>query len=106
MSKQHGMWLRSALFVALMFGSGAWGYAAVRPPNVVHEDVLSFEMWCLEMRLYPAQRCDARQADDIKAYERYRAMVEQFQQTELAKQRRDQELRDRLNPQGPAQKGR
>ena len=68
-----------AVFACLMLASAGWGYQATSAPNPPGRDeMLSFYMWCLDMRLYPAERCDARRADDVKAYEQYRAAAEQF----------------------------
>ena len=54
-----------------------------------YDEVLSFDMWCLEMRLYPSARCDTRRADDVKAYEQYRATTERFDQERTARAKRD-----------------
>lgn len=60
-------------------------------------DAMSFEMWCQEMQSYPAARCKARNAEDVKDYERYRTAVEQYQKTRTEQQRRDQQIQDTLN---------
>jgi hypothetical protein len=84
------------LIAALMF-------FATRPAAQVgsrtagETEVFSFDMWCLEMQLYPVARCDARRSDDVKAYERYRATVEQYAAQRTLQEKRDQQLKDRLN---------
>ena len=62
-----------------------------------YEDVLGFDMWCLDMQQYPAARCDTRRAADVKDYERYRASQEQYEQQRVARAKREQALKDRLN---------
>ena len=57
----------------------------------------SFELWCLQIQLYPAARCDARNSGDTENYEHYRALTEQFAQTRAAQEERDRELMDRLD---------
>jgi hypothetical protein len=64
-------------------------------------EVLSFDMWCLEMRLYPSARCDSRQPDDIKAYEKYRATTERYDQEQAARSKRDIELKQKLDRNAP-----
>jgi hypothetical protein len=66
--------------------------------------MLSFDMWCLEMRLYPAARCDTRRADDVKAYEQYRSDVEQFDRQRTLRNQRDADLKRKLNPDPSAAK--
>jgi len=44
---------------ALMLASAVVGYESTKPVGAA-EELFSFDMWCLEMRLYPAARCDAR----------------------------------------------
>jgi hypothetical protein len=73
--------------------SGAAAPAAAAPER----EVLSFEMWCLDIQQYPPPRCDTRRADDNKDYERYRAIVEQFNRERADRERRDQDLRNQLN---------
>jgi hypothetical protein len=97
------------VFAGLMLASAGWGYQATSASNAPSRDeMLSFYMWCLDMRLYPAERCDARRPDDVKAYEQYRAAAEQFDQGRAAREKREQQLNERLNPdsatakQGPA----
>jgi hypothetical protein len=57
----------------------------------------SFEIWCLEIELYPASRCDARAGDDVHAYEHYRSLAEQFEQQRGAQEERDQDIMNLLN---------
>jgi hypothetical protein len=67
-------------------------------------EVLSFDMWCLEMQLYSAERCDAHRAEDVKDYEQYRATEERFQSGKQVQAARDRALQQRLNTDPTAQK--
>jgi hypothetical protein len=80
----------------------AAGWEATAPIRASeYNEVLSFDMWCLEMRLYPSARCDSRQPDDIKAYEKYRATAERYDQEQAARARRDLELKQKLDRNTP-----
>jgi hypothetical protein len=61
------------------------------------DDVFSFDMWCQDMKLYPAQRCQARQAADVKAYEQYRTTAERYAEQRAQQAKRDQQLNQKLN---------
>lgn len=88
---------KQAFLAILMLASAAAGYEAVKPAGAA-EEMLSFDMWCLEMRLYPSQRCDARRPEDVKAFEFYRAEVEQFDRQRATRNQRDADLKRKLNP--------
>jgi hypothetical protein len=94
---------KQTFLAVLMLASAVVGYESTKPVGAA-EEVFSFEMWCLEMRLYPAARCDARHADDVKAYQQYRADVEQFDRQRAARNQRDADLKRRLNPDPSASK--
>jgi len=97
------MRLRHAFFAIVILASGFAGYESTKPAGAA-EEMLSFEMWCLEMRLYPAARCDARRQDDVKAYQQYRADVEQFDRQRTTRNQRDENLKRKLNPDPSAAK--
>ena len=97
------MRIKESLLAILMLTSAVAGYEAVKPVQAA-EEMLSFDMWCLEMRLYPAARCDARRTDDVKAYEQYRAEVEQFDRQRALRNQRDEDLKRKLNPDPSAPK--
>lgn len=61
------------------------------------EEVLSFDMWCLEMQFYPPKRCNSQLVDDVKTYEQYRKTAEQYNSERAEKEKHDQELKDRVN---------
>ena len=73
------------------------GYRTTSPAGA-EQEVMSFDMWCLEMKLLPSARCDVRRPDDVKAYEQYRAEVEKFDSAKTSRAQRDQELQQKLNP--------
>ena len=84
-----------SLFLAFaLCGAAAIALLAATAPE---REVLSFEMWCLDMQQYPAARCDTRRGDDVKDYERYRTAVEQFDRQRAEQEKRDRALRDQLN---------
>jgi hypothetical protein len=91
----NGLVWRSAAVVSLVL-LGAFGGSA-RSASDTHEDVLSFDMWCLEMQLLPAARCDSRRPADLKDYQQYRASVEQFQRQQRQRDERERALKDKLN---------
>ena len=97
------MRFKHAFFAIVILASAAAGYQSTKPAGAA-EEVFSFEMWCLEMRLYPAVRCDARRQDDVKAYEQYRADVEQFDRQRAERNRRDANIKRKLNPDPSAPK--
>jgi len=84
-----------ALLIAAVLLVVARPAAQVRPEPA--SEAFSFDMWCLEMKLYPDARCGARTSEDVKDYERYRAAVEQYAQQRARQQKQDQALKDRLN---------
>ncbi len=89
---------RYAAFAIVMSLSLAAGWESTAPTRASeHNDVFSFDMWCLEMRLYPSARCDPRQPDDVKAYERYRATAERYDQEQVARAKRDLDLKQKLD---------
>jgi 3-hydroxy-3-methylglutaryl CoA synthase len=86
---------RSAVLAALMLAG--IGGMPVQAATYSGADAMSFEMWCQEMQSYPAERCKARNTEDVKEYERYRTTVEQYQKTRTEQQKRDQQIKDTLN---------
>jgi hypothetical protein len=95
---------RNALAAAILTGMSAWAYQAVSAPGKESEQAWSFDMWCLEMQLYPAKRCDARLPEDLKEYADYHSDVEKYREQQKEKDRRDQEILRRFNrnlPGGP-----
>ncbi len=71
--------------------------AQEEPRPATEAQVPSFEIWCLELQLFPAVRCDSRNSEDVQAYEHYRALTEHFAQQKAANERHEQELMDLLN---------
>jgi len=85
-----------ALIAALM-PVAARAVAQAGSGTAVERESFRFYMWCLEMQLYPAARCDARRSDDVKEYERYRAEVEQYEKQRALQENRDRELKAKLS---------
>ena len=83
--------------LSLVANSSSASAAPMPSPPGYSEDVFSFYMWCLEMQLYPASRCDVRQPNDVKDYQRYRADVEKERQARSEKIKRDQQILDKVN---------
>jgi hypothetical protein len=76
----------------------SFGYPAIWAATLNgSDDVFSFDMWCQDMKLYPAQRCHSRQPDDLKAYEQYRAAAERYAEQRVQAAKRDQQLNQKLN---------
>ena len=86
-----------ALLIAALMFVVARPAAQVGSRSARETETFSFDTWCLEMQLYPAARCDARRSDDVNAYERYRAAAEQYAEQRALQEKRDQELKERLN---------
>ncbi|HXJ02629.1 MAG TPA: hypothetical protein VNH44_15515 [Micropepsaceae bacterium] len=90
---------RNIALAVLLLASAGWGYestGALSAPT--RDEVWSFDMWCLEMQLYPSKRCDARRSEDVKDYEKYRADVEKFDQARNTRAEREKQLQQKLNP--------
>jgi hypothetical protein len=79
----------------LVFVTGVTWFATT--VSQTREEILSFDMWCLEMQLYPATRCDTRRPQDMKDYERYRASVERYQQERAVRDKREKAIEEKLN---------
>lgn len=75
---------------ALMLAAVGWAYQSAHAFGATpREEVFSFDMWCLETKLYPSQRCDARRSEDVKSYEQYRSDVEKFDAARNTRAERD-----------------
>lgn len=88
---------RNALSATVLAGITARGYQAVGGPGSNAEEAWSFDMRCLEMRLYPAKRCDAHLPEDVKDDGAYRAEVAKYREEPQSKDKRDSEILNRLN---------
>jgi len=84
--------LVGALLIAALPFASAKAVAQGNPSTVP-----SFDVWCLELQLFPATRCDSRNSVDTQAYEHYRALAEKFAQQKAEHERHDQEIIDLLN---------
>jgi hypothetical protein len=88
---------RDVALIAALMPVVARSVAHAGSGPAVKTESFGFYMWCLEMQLYPAARCDARRSEDVKEYERYRADVEQCEKQRAIGEKRDQEVMDKLN---------
>nr|TFG52469.1 MAG: hypothetical protein E4H34_04960 [Hyphomicrobiales bacterium] len=61
--------------------------------------VWSFNMWCIEMEMLPAERCRERRPGDWTAYQAYISRTEHFEQEMLEEDRRQAEAQERLDRQ-------
>jgi hypothetical protein len=90
------MCFRPASKIALLLVAGALS-ALIPNLSEGREEILSFDMWCLEMQSYAAQRCESRRADDLKDYDRYRVSVERYQERRASQDKRDKAMQEKLN---------
>ena len=94
------------VFTALVVAALAAGdYQAIGAPTTRSDGAWGFEMWCLEMQLYPTKRCDLRTPEDLREYDQYRADVEKYRQQQQGKLQRDQEMLQRQNQNLPGSPG-
>jgi hypothetical protein len=62
---------------------------------------MTFDRWCQEVQRYPLLRCDARQPDDLRAFEAYRVVIERYEVEFLRDRERQRDILNRAN-QDPA----
>jgi hypothetical protein len=58
---------------------------------------MDFDLWCQQTQRYSQERCAARRAEDVKAFEDYRSSIERYELDYLKQEQRDQQLRTRTN---------
>jgi hypothetical protein len=66
-------------------------------PRTFNVQRMSFDMWCQDTQRYAIERCTARQADDLKAFEEYRATVERYEIEFLRQQEQERSAQERVN---------
>jgi len=96
---------RNAIAAAALAGVGAWTYQTAGAPRSEIARAWSFDMWCLEMQLYPAKRCDARLPLDLKEYDVYRTDVERYRHDQQDNDTRDRQILQRLDRNLPGAAG-
>jgi hypothetical protein len=104
---------RRPLAIAALAASMSWGWAMAQPipvapgvdlsiaPNVdpstgqtsYNVKNMDFDLWCQQTQRYDISRCEARRAEDVKAFEDYRTAVERYELDFLKQQQRDNEFR-------------
>jgi hypothetical protein len=94
--RKHMIWHPATIVALFLLGAVAIGGSA-RSVSGSSEEVLSFDMWCLEMQLLPAARCDSRRPADLKDYQKYRTSVEQYQRRQRQQDERERAIKDKLN---------
>ena len=58
---------------------------------------MDFDLWCQQTQRYSADRCAARRAEDVRAFEDYRTTIERYELDHLKQVQKDQEIRTRTN---------
>ena len=58
---------------------------------------MDFDLWCQQTQRYAAERCTARRAEDVKAFEDYRSAIERYELDYLKQVQKDQDVRTRTN---------
>jgi hypothetical protein len=58
---------------------------------------MDFDLWCQQTQRYAADRCAARRAEDVKAFEDYRSSIERYELDYLKQVQKDQNVRARTN---------
>jgi len=58
---------------------------------------MDFDLWCQQTQRYAAERCAARRAEDVKAFEDYRSSIERYELDYLKQVQKDQNVRTRTN---------
>ena len=96
------------IFAALVFvGAGGLALAQTLPAppgrglsngtSTFNVRTMDFDLWCQQTQRYAAARCAARRAEDVKAFEDYRASVERYELEYLKQVQKDQNARVRTN---------
>ena len=84
--------------ITSLLGAGVIGLILIQSVSAQRpNETLSFYMWCQDFRMLPVERCEARQSDDLKAYEQYRASFERYDAQQSARAKRDKDLQQRLD---------
>ena len=98
--------LLTLAMAGLAFGlmpSAGWAQAPAAgergpaPSTTFNVRGLDFDLWCQQTQRYAADRCTARRAEDVKAFEDYRAAIERYELDYLKQVERDQDVRARIN---------
>jgi hypothetical protein len=79
------------------FGSAPTGRAPLPGTNSFGVRSMDFNLWCQQTQRYAAERCAARRAEDVRAFEAYRGSVERYELDYLKQMRRDEQVRERTN---------
>jgi hypothetical protein len=92
--------MRKAVILALLaLASSGVALAQTPEPGATPYDVkeITFDSWCQNTQRYSADRCQARRAEDVMAFENYRGTVEHYEFDYLKKEQKDQEIQNLTN---------
>jgi hypothetical protein len=67
------------------------------PSRTFRVQRISFERWCQEIQRYPLVRCDARQPEDLRAFESYRTIIERYEVQLLQQREKERSVQERAN---------
>ena len=84
---EKNAFLAAGAFFALTMNVSAQPLSAPLNYNV---RTMSFELWCQDTQHYPPDRCQARRADDVAAFESYRRVIERYELDYLKRVQKDQ----------------
>src|SRR5256885_12776532 len=59
--------------------------------------IMTFDSWCQNTQRYNADRCQARRAEDVKAFEDYRGAVERYELDYLKQVQKERDIRSLTN---------
>jgi hypothetical protein len=96
------------IFAALVFiGPGGSALAQTLPTapgrdlsngtSTFNVRTMDFDLWCQQTQRYAADRCAARRAEDVKAFEDYRGSIERYELDYLKQVQKEQNARTRTN---------
>jgi len=66
-------------------------------PRTLDIQTMSFALWCLETKRYPAARCEERLAGDVAVFDAYRRVIERYEVQFLQQRERELTARKRGN---------
>jgi len=98
---------RTILAALAFIGSGGMALAQSLPASpgrdlsigtsTFNVRTMDFDLWCQQTQRYAADRCAARRAEDVKAFEDYRGSIERYELDYLKQVQKEQEVRTRTN---------
>ena len=94
-----------AMLAFMGWGGLAWAQSLPAAPgrdlsvgtSTFNVRTMDFDLWCQQTQRYAADRCAARRAEDVKAFEDYRSSIERYELDYLKQVQKDQNVRTRTN---------